>query len=119
VQEVSRFQTMTPVPLASDVVRGLINLRGRIVTAIDLRTKLGLSDYSPEDKPMNIIVRDKEEIVNLLVDQIDDVVEVKQSIYEEAPALLTDKQKALITGVYKLDKELLLILDTQKAISVE
>ena len=76
VQEVFRYQEMTAVPLAAPAVRGLINLRGQIITAIDLRQRLQMAPL-PEDKlPMNVVVRTQEGVVSLLVDEIGDVLEV-------------------------------------------
>src|SRR4051794_39425221 len=76
VQEVIRYQELTRVPLASPVIRGLINLRGQIVTAIDLRRRLGLADRPAGVLPMNVVVRSEEGAVSLLVDEIGDVQEV-------------------------------------------
>src|SRR4051812_45165850 len=76
VQEVIRYQELTPVPLASPVVSGLINLRGRIVTAIDLRRLLGLPDRPKGKLPMNVVVKTGDDAVSLLVDEIGDVIDV-------------------------------------------
>src|ERR1700760_3596719 len=76
VQEVLRYQQMTRIPLAPAVAGGLINLRGQIVTAIDMRCRLGLRPRSSEALPMNIVVRTEDGPVSLLVDEIGDVVEV-------------------------------------------
>ncbi len=74
VQEVIKYQAMTEVPLASKVVRGLINLRGQIVTAIDLRRRLELKDSPSDRPPMNVVIRTDDEAVSLLVDEIGDVI---------------------------------------------
>src|SRR5262245_62831776 len=76
VQEVIRHQQMTRVPLADSVVRGLINLRGQIVTAIDLRRRLEYPDRPTDQLPVNVIVRTDEGAVSLLVDEIGDVLDV-------------------------------------------
>src|ERR1700712_2738049 len=78
VQEVLQYQDMVRVPLASPVVRGLINLRGQIVTALDPRRRLELPDRSDDADPMNVVVRTDDGAVSLLVDQIGDVVEVDE-----------------------------------------
>src|SRR4051794_10190615 len=70
VQEVIRYQEMTRVPLAPAEVRGLINLRGQIVTAIDLRRRLGLPDRAEHEQPMNVVVRTSDGVISLLVDEI-------------------------------------------------
>src|SRR5215218_5087166 len=82
IQEVIRYQGMTRVPLAAPAISGLINLRGQIVTAIDLRRRLGMPLRKPEEPPMNVVVRDGENAVSLLVDRIGDVLEVNDDLFE-------------------------------------
>ncbi len=118
IQEVIRYQEMTPVPLAPATVHGLINLRGQIVTAIDLRSQLDLPPREGEALPMNVIVRTTDGAVSLLVDEIGDVVEVDPESYERPPETLEGKARELVTGVYKLDDRLLLILDDAEAVSI-
>lgn len=118
VQEVIRYQEMTRVPLAPAMVQGLINLRGQIVTAIDLRRRLELPPRAGEDLPMNVVVRSDDGAVSLLVDEIGDVVEISDDIYERPPETLTGVARELIQGVYKLKDRLLLILDTEKSVCV-
>lgn len=118
VQEVLRYQEMTRVPLASSVVSGLINLRGRIVTAIDLRRRLGLEDRAADQRPMNVIIRSGEEAISLLVDEIGEVIEVNGDRYEQPPKTLAESSQALIRGAYKLDDRLMLVLDTHQAVEV-
>lgn len=117
VQEVSKRHEMTGIPLASELISGLINLRGQIVTTIDLRKRLGFQKLEDGHEPMNVIVRDKGEIVNLLVDKIGDVLEVDKSVFEQTPSSLSELHRGLISGVYKLDSKLLLILDTHEALN--
>src|SRR5713101_5028768 len=88
VQEIIRYQAMTRVPLASPVVRGLINLRGQIVTAIDLRRRLRLQDLPADRLPMNVVVRRDDGPVSLLVDEIGDVLEVSEEVFESPPETL-------------------------------
>lgn len=118
VQEVIRHQEMTPVPLAPKVVRGLINLRGQIVTALDLRTRLGLRLRGEDALPMNVVVRTPDGAVSLLVDEIDDVVEVKAEQFEQAPETVRSRVDNLVTGVYKLPKRLLLVLDVERTVEI-
>lgn len=118
VQEVIRYQEMTRVPLAPNVVGGLINLRGQIVTAIDLRRRLGMSERSKENLPMNVVVRTNEGAVSLLVDEIGDVVTVEPELFERTPETLSGVARDLLSGVYKLKNRLLLILDTEKAVTL-
>ena len=112
VQEVFRAQATTRVPLAPAVVSGLINLRGQIVTAIDMRRRLNLPPRGSDQKPMNIVVRTAEEPVSLWVDEIGDVVEVDAASFERRPQNVDPEVCDLIRGVYKLKDKLLLILDT-------
>ncbi len=115
VQEVIRSQSMTVVPQASPMVRGLINLRGQIVTAIDLRRRLNLSDRA-DWEPMNVVIQTDEGAVSLLVDEIGDVLEVSDDLLEPPPPTIQGMARELITGVYKLEGRLLLVLDTAKTI---
>ncbi len=119
VQEVIRFQEMTPVPLASPVIQGLINLRGQILTAIDLRRQLKQSVRAEGALPMNVVIRTDGNIVSLLVDEIGDVLEVDDKLFEDPPPTLDAHTRSLITGVYKLKDELLLVLNTVHAVDVK
>jgi purine-binding chemotaxis protein CheW len=119
VQEVIRRQTMTRVPLAARGVRGLINLRGQIVTAIDLRDRLGLPSAPEGWEPMNVVIRTDDGAVSLLVDEIGDVLETEESQYEAPPETLVSAAREMIRGVYKLPDRLLLILDTERALGLE
>lgn len=119
VQEVIRAQMMTRVPLAQRAIRGLINLRGQIVTAIDLRERLGLPPLDNGREPMNVVVRTAEGAVSLLVDEIGDVLETEAGQYEEPPETLPAWARELITGVYKLPDRLLLVLDTDKTLMLD
>ena len=116
VQEVTRYQEMTRIPLAPPVVGGLINLRGQIVTAIELRRRLDLSDHSPDLLQLNVIVRSGEETASLLVDDIGDVLEVSEEDFETPPDTFTSQVRDLIRGAYKLKDRLLLFLDVDKVV---
>jgi purine-binding chemotaxis protein CheW len=118
VQEVIRYQEMTRVPLAPGMIRGLINLRGQIVTAIDLRHRLELPLRAAGQLPMNVVVRSEDGAVSLLVDEIGDVVEICDDTYERPPETLKGVARELIQGVYKLKERLLLILDTEKTVNL-
>jgi len=118
VQEVLRYQEMTPVPLAPEVVEGLINLRGQIVTAVDMRRRLHLQSRPEGQMPMNTVVRTAGGAVSLLVDEIGDVVEVDASTFEQTPDNVEPAARELLKGVYKLKERLLLVLDTEKTVNV-
>ena len=119
VQEVIRYQEMTRVPLAPEVIEGLINLRGQIVTAIDMRQRLGLPCRPAGRTPLNMVVRSQDGVVSLLVDEIGDVVEVQNDTFELPPDNVRGVTRELITGVHKLKDRLLLVMDTEKAIDLD
>jgi len=118
VQEIIRYQEMARVPLAPPAVRGLINLRGQIVTAIDLRRRLELRDRPADEVPLNVVVTTDDGAVSLLVDEIGDVLEVSDELFERPPETLQGTARELILGAYKLPGRLLLILDVERAVQV-
>jgi len=117
VQEVLLFQHMTRVPLAPQVIEGLINLRGQIVTAIDMRRLLRLPERAEGQAPMNMVLRTEDGPVSLLVDEIGDVLEVQEETFERPPETLQNASRELVLGVHKLPHQLLLVLDTEKAVN--
>lgn len=119
VQEIIRFQEITPVALAPVVVKGLINLRGQIVTAVDLRSLLELPDRDKDEVPMNIVVRTPVGAFSLLADRIGDVLELSDSSFESPPDNLSGMARELIQRAYKLDGVLLLTMAIDKVVSAE
>jgi purine-binding chemotaxis protein CheW len=115
VQEVIRSLEMTKVPLAPKVVSGLINLRGQIVTAVNLRQRLELEAAPAGTLSMNVVVRSEDGAVSLLVDEIGDVVEVEETTFEPPPETLRGPVRTMILGVHKLDDRLMHVLDIEKA----
>jgi purine-binding chemotaxis protein CheW len=115
VQEVIRSLEMTKVPLAPEMVSGLINLRGQIVTAVDLRRRLKLEPNPPGTLTMNVVVRSQDGAVSLLVDEIGDVVEVEETSFEPPPETLRGSVRAMILGVHKLNHRLMHVLDIETA----
>jgi purine-binding chemotaxis protein CheW len=116
VQEVLRSQGITRVPLAPPAVAGLINLRGQVVTAIELRERLGRSPRPEGQEAVVIVVRLHGEAVSLLVDSIADVVDVNVRDFEAPPDTLDGAGRELIRGAYKLSGQLLLALDVNRAV---
>lgn len=114
VQEVIRYLEITEIPLAPEVIRGLMNLRGQIVIGIDLRRRLDLPPRLDEKQPMNVVIRSAHGAVSLLVDDIGDVVEVTENSFERPPETLQGKVREVIVGVHKLDKSLMHVLDTEQ-----
>jgi purine-binding chemotaxis protein CheW len=115
VQEVIRYLEITEIPLAPRVVSGLMNLRGQIVTGVDLRRRLDLADRPVEMQPMNVVIRSADGAVSLLVDEIGDVVEVTEESFERPPETLQGKVREVILGVHKLERSLMHVLNTEKA----
>ena len=116
VQEVLRSQPLRRVPLAADSIRGLINLRGQVVTAIDARICLDLPPRSPHGDAIDIIVRSAEEPVSLLVDTIGDIIEVDESEFEPPPETLQGMASDLLLGMYRLEQRLLVALDVERVV---
>ena len=117
VREVIRYQEMTRVPLVPSVVRGLINLRGQIITAIDLRRRLGMKDLPEGELPMNVVVQTDDGAISFLVDEIGDVIEVQDDTVEAPPDTLQGLAREVVHGVHKLPGRLLLVLDIERAIN--
>lgn len=114
VQELLRYQEITPVPLASAVIEGLINLRGQIVTAVDLRRRLAIGPRPAGVSPMNIVVRSGDGAVSLLVDEIGDVAEAPSGSSEPPPATMKAAEKEIIDCVIKLEGKLLSVLNVDR-----
>jgi purine-binding chemotaxis protein CheW len=118
VQEVICYVEMTPVPLAPQAVSGLINLRGQIVTAIDLRKRLELEQRPDGALPSNVVARSEDGSVSLLVDEIGDVVEVNEETFEPPPETLHGTIREVLMGVHKLEGRLMHVLDADKVAMV-
>lgn len=119
VREVLREQRVTRVPLAHPMVSGLINLRGQIITAIDLRKRLQLDSCGSSPGRVNIIVRVDQNAVSFQVDAVAEVEEMRNGSFEALPETLKGIARLLVKGVYKLPKELLLILNPEKVLDLQ
>jgi len=119
VQEVLRPHPITRVPLAPPAIAGLINLRGQVVTAVDMRQRLGLPPNDGERESMNVVARLGDGVVSLLVDSIGDVIEVDDADFEAPPETLTGPSRGLVLGAYKLDSTLLLALDVIRVADID
>lgn len=115
VQEVLHHQHMTPVPLAPPEILGLINLRGHIVTAIDMRLRLGIRSTHSEQPQMNIILQLRDGSASLVVDSVGDVITVNQDNYLPPPPSLEAPLCEMVRGVYKLEDRLLMHIDPDNA----
>ena len=116
VQEVLRAQPITPVPMAHEHVEGLLNMRGQIVTALNLRARLGLPPRAPDAPTANVIVLTEDGPLSLVVDALGDVVPVHEGLFEPPPDTLQTDTRHLIKGAYKLDHALLLDLDLDRTL---
>jgi len=111
VQDVLGEQKVTKVPLAPPEVAGSLNLRGRVVTAINLRRKLGMPQVPAGMKSMYIVVEYKSELYSLIVDNVGEVMSLPDKDFEKVPATLESSWRALALGIYRLKDQLLVILD--------
>ena len=118
VQEVLREQRLTKVPLAPRVVAGLINLRGQIVPALEMRELLHLPSRSADAETLSVVLRTDDGAVSLQVDEIGDVLEIDGATFEPPPLHLDAHLGRLIEGVHKLRDRLLLVLNTPRAVDV-
>jgi purine-binding chemotaxis protein CheW len=117
VQEIMRVRSITPVPLSVPEIAGLINLRGEVLTAVDLRIRFGFDPAEGSSNPVNIVVRVDDEPISLLVDAIDGVVEVSELPFETTPSTVDERARSLISGAYTLPDRLLLALDARKVLA--
>jgi purine-binding chemotaxis protein CheW len=117
VQEVIREQPMTRVPLARQEIRGLVNLRGQIVTTLDLRRRFGLPDRTTP--PVNVVVRTPDGMVSLLADDVGDVLDVPDDIFELPPETVVGTARDLILGAYKFPGRLMLALDLDRILDAK
>jgi len=118
VQEVMRDQERTRVPLVSNVIHGLINLRGEIVTTIDLRFRLELPQRPPDVDPVHVVVRHDDGVVSLLVDEVGDVCDVADADFEPLPPTVHGVLREFVQGICKAGSRLLLILDVDRLLDL-
>lgn len=117
VQDVLGQQRVTRIPLAPPQVAGSLNLRGRIVTAVDVRKCLSLSGMESDSKQMSVVVENDSELYSLIIDQVGDVLSLPDEDFETTPATLDPTWRSVALGVYRLEKELLVILDVPKLLN--
>lgn len=118
VQEIVRLESMTPVPLAPASIGGLINLRGEVITAVDLRHRLRIDGDGPDrDGALNVVVRGDDEPTSLVVDEIGGVVTIDGLPFEQTPSTVNADVRDLIVGAYSLPDRLLLALDVRAVLA--
>lgn len=113
VQEVTQTLSLTPIRMAPPFVRGLINLRGQIATAIGMRELFGLSDEKSDSAQASVVCKVNGGLISLLVDRIGDVIEVSEDSFESTPDLIEEDIRKMMRGVYKTEGEILSVIDTQ------
>lgn len=119
VQDVLGPQKITRVPLAPREVAGSLNLRGRIVTAIDVRTRLNIPPRDDGAKSMSVVVDYNGEFYSLIVDQVGEVMSLAASDYEKTPATLDERWREISNGVYRLKETLLVVIDVKRLLNLE
>lgn len=114
VQDVLSVQALTKIPLAPPEVAGSLNLRGRIVTAINVRKRLQLEGGEGSIGQTSVVVEHGDELYSLIIDSVGDVLTLKKTDYEENPATLDAKLKDISVGIYRVDEKLLMVVDVPK-----
>jgi purine-binding chemotaxis protein CheW len=117
VQDVLSQQAITRIPLAPTEVAGALNLRGRIVTAIDVRKRLRLPDRGEGSKGMSIVVDHAGELYSLIIDSVGEVLSLPADRFERNPATLDPLWREVSAGVYRLEKQLLVVLDVNQLLN--
>lgn len=119
VQDVLGPQRITRIPLAPREVAGALNLRGRIVTAIDVRNRLGLQARSGDSQGMSVVVDHKGELYSLIVDAVGEVMSLPTDAYERNPATLDPRWRDVSGGIYRLQGKLLVVLEVSRLLTMK
>lgn len=117
VQDVLGKQNITKIPLAHNAIAGSLNLRGRIVTAIDVRKCLGLQRDSDRSNDMSVVIEHNHELYSLIIDSIGDVLSLKIKDFEQNPPTLDPLWRDISQGIFRLEKGLLVVLDVPKLLN--
>ena len=118
VNDVLGPQKMTRALLAPPAVAGIMNLRGRIVTAIDMRRCLALPDRAASDPSMSVVVERGGELFSLIIDKVGDVILLDPEKFEDMPVTLDERWRNVGLGIYKLDTDILVLLDISKLLEI-
>jgi purine-binding chemotaxis protein CheW len=118
VQDVVRAQKIAPIPLAPPVIQGAINLRGRIVTVFNMYRRLGLPVEQQPEKHMNVVIEYRDELFSLMVDSVGDVLNIPLSKIDKPPVNMQANWQEIAAGVYRLDNEILLLLDVERLLAM-
>ncbi len=118
VRDILGQQSITRIPLAPPEIAGSLNLRGRIVTAIDLRQRLRLPPAPPDTVPMSVVAEQRGELYALLVDQVSEVLSLPASSFERNPPTLPPVWAAHSAGIYRLKERLMVVLDVARLLAI-
>ncbi|BBQ54135.1 chemotaxis protein CheW [Aeromonas jandaei] len=119
VQEVLRYTEIAPVPGAPEYVLGIINLRGNVVTVIDTRSRFGLPSGDVSENSRIVIIEAEKQVIGIMVDSVAEVVYLRSSEIDAAPAVGTEESAKFIQGVSNRDGQLLILVDLNKLLSDE
>ena len=114
VHDVLSPQKITFIPRAPEAVAGVLNLRGRIVTAIDVRQRLGLPAREAGAQAMSVVIEHHGEPYSLQIDSVGEVLRLSEENYERNPVSLDPRWQSVSSGIYKLEKELMVVLDVER-----
>ena len=117
IQDILKPEKIASVPLAPPEIRGSINLRGRIVTVIDVRVRLGLKPGNA-DESMGVTVEHHHDLYTLLVDKIGDVISLRSDAFDKAPDTLDPKWRQFAVSVVRLEKRLMVVLDVERMLEI-
>lgn len=118
VEDVFMPDAITEVPLSNPEVAGVLNLRGRIVTAIDMRKRLGLPPRSDGGAPMAVGIEHQQESYGLIIDRVGEVLRLGRRTFEKNPANLDVRWSSISAGVHRLDGKLLVLLDVERILDI-
>jgi purine-binding chemotaxis protein CheW len=119
VQDVLSSYHITPVPLAPPEITGSLNLRGRVITAIDVRIRLGLPEREPGADNMSIVAENEGELYSLMVDAVGEVLALSPNAFERNLPTLDPKFRSFSAGIYRLEDQLLVVLDVDRLLDYE
>ena len=117
VQDVLGPRPVARIPLADEVIAGAINLRGRIVTVIDMRKRLGLPPRKNDEAGMNIVVEQDANLYALHIDAVGEVMQIPDHRYDKNPATIDPMWRDFSNGIYRLENQLLIVLNVLKLIN--
>ena len=119
VQDILGPQRITRIPLAPSEVAGALNLRGRIVTAIDVRSRLGLPPRPEGDEGMAVVVEHDQELYSMLIDTVGDVLSLQDNKFERNPTTMDVIWREISVGIYRLEDELMMVLDVDRLLNID